>query len=128
MTDTRDAASGAPPGSVAHEAALLVDLLSSRGWGGQAGQAGERSEPAGPDPTSGRDECTCGGTTPAACRLCPVCQLIALVQKVSPEALEQVAEVIDLAATALRDLAQAQRDRKAGGAGSSTPTADTEHP
>jgi hypothetical protein len=110
---------------------LLVDLLSSRGWGGQAGPAGQRSdqsEPADPGSTPGQGECTCGGTTPAACRLCPVCQLIALVQQVSPDALERVAEVVDLAATALRDLAQAQRDKKAGGAGSSTPTAETDGP
>ncbi|WP_353354292.1 hypothetical protein [Intrasporangium sp. DVR] len=29
----------------------------------------------------------------------------------SPDSLEKVAEIVDLAATALRDLAQAQRDR-----------------
>lgn len=110
----------APPGSVAHEAALLVDLLSSRGWGGQTGRGSDESDGAGSQPNGG--ECTCGGTTPAACRLCPVCQLIALVQQVSPDALERVAEVVDLAATALRDLAQAQRGRRTEDSDSSTPT------
>ena len=42
---------------------------------------------------------------PAACRLCPVCQLISFVQRVSPETLERVADVVELAATGLRDLA-----------------------
>ncbi|WP_323098680.1 hypothetical protein [Intrasporangium sp. YIM S08009] len=143
-TDTREPRSDAT-GSVAEEAALLVDLLSSRGWGGagaaadqptddatddatdetgpEGASASSRSAPAGDrGETSGADahECTCGGRTPAACAVCPVCQLIAFVQRIEPDAIERFADVVGLAATALRDLATAQRerrDRAAGAAG-----------
>jgi hypothetical protein len=75
--------------------------------------------------------CTCDGATPAACRICPVCQLIAFVQQVNPDAIERVADVVALAATALRDLATAQRDRRAGEAARDAQTtqgpAETEH-
>lgn len=108
MTDNRPGDHERATASVADEAALLADLLASRGWGG----APTGHAPSSPGDESGpATECTCGGTTPAACRLCPVCQLIAFVQQVSPDTLERVAEVVDLAATALRDLAQSQRDR-----------------
>ena len=114
------------PGTVEHEAALLVDLLSQRGWGTSSGMpsgsapggpsAGPQDDPpgesAGPVP-EGSHECTCGGRTPAACKVCPVCQLIAFVQQVSPETIDKVAEVVAFAATALRDLATAQRERQA---------------
>ena len=121
MAETRDGTPTAAPGSVADEAALLVDLLSSRGWGGPATQQSEQSERPSGDSAEGsgetgsraqRGECTCGGTTPAACRLCPVCQLISVVQRMSPDSLERVADVVDLAATGLRDLAHAQRDKQ----------------
>jgi hypothetical protein len=60
--------------------------------------------------TGSAAECTCGG--PAACRICPVCQLIAFVQRIDPEAVDRLAEVVELAATGLRDLATAQRGRR----------------
>ncbi len=59
-----------------------------------------------------RSECTCGGTTPAACRVCPVCQLIAFVQQVNPDTIDRVADFVGFAATALRDLATSQRERR----------------
>lgn len=59
---------------------------------------------------SGAAECTCGG--PSASRICPVCQLIAFVQRIDPEAIDRLAEVVELAATGLRDLATAQRGRR----------------
>jgi hypothetical protein len=130
----------APPGSVAAEAALLVDLLSRRSWTGASGSAsaGPRQgragreapghdhpggptsphgdsgarEDAGHDGGSPPGQCTCGGTTPAACRACPVCQLIAFVQQVNPDTIEKVADFVGFAATALRDLATAQRERR----------------
>jgi hypothetical protein len=120
-----------PIGTVAHEAALLVDLLSTRGWGADEPQrtgaredatgaghpgAGGASDPDGGARTpreGGAHECTCGGTTPAACRICPVCQLISFVQQVSPDAIERLADVVGLAATALRDLATTQREQRA---------------
>ncbi|GAB3049068.1 hypothetical protein GCM10027053_04510 [Intrasporangium mesophilum] len=128
------------PGTVQQEAALLVDLLSQRGWAppagmpsGRAGEsAGDGAQPghdargagassgsgqrqengsqrSGPD---GQHECTCGGRTPAACAVCPVCQLIAFVQQVNPETIDKVADFVGFAATALRDLATAQRERQ----------------
>ena len=117
---------GGDIGSVAEEAALLVDLLSRRGWGGD--DAARAASPSGPtdaadtadtadagrqtaDAGTRAHECTCGGRTPAACRICPVCQLISFVQQISPESIERVADVVELAATALRDLATAQRER-----------------
>ncbi|HKX65649.1 MAG TPA: hypothetical protein VJN29_00360 [Intrasporangium sp.] len=117
MAESRDGTQTAPPGSVADEAALLVDLLSARGWGGPAaGQSDRSSDGSRESSETGsrahRGECSCGGTTPAACRLCPVCQLISFVQRLSPDTLDTVADVVELAATGLRDLAHAQRDRQ----------------
>ena len=141
-----------PPSTVAEEAALLVDLLSRRGWGagtgmpsasshahahraagdgshGHDGAGDEANDPDAPGhdasgATSGArpggiplgdgrqgPECTCGGREPAACRVCPVCQLISFVQQVNPDTIERVADFVGFAATALRDLATAQRER-----------------
>ena len=137
---TAGAPEGPAVGSVAEEAALLVDLLSQRGWSGSSGMpsgarhsnggaprhgadasdgphAGapsgeEQGADAGGTGTSGATrECTCGGATPAACRVCPVCQLIAFVQQVNPDTIDRVADFVGFAATALRDLATAQRER-----------------
>jgi hypothetical protein len=144
-----------PARTVAQEAALLVELLSRRGWGAGGGmpsasshthdtpaersghqhhpagqgtpdEAHEAADPApeaaGPGGTPGgipladstqQPECTCGGREPAACRVCPVCQLISFVQQVNPETIERVADFVGFAATALRDLATAQRERSA---------------
>lgn len=127
VAETRDGTQTAPPASVADEAALLVDLLSSRGWGGPAAGQSDRSSDESAQESSDtgsrahRGECTCGGTTPAACRLCPVCQLIAFVQRLSPDTLDRVADVVQLAATGLRDLAHAQRE----GQDRDAPTSDS---
>lgn len=75
-----------------------------------------------PRDDTGTHECTCGGQTPQACRVCPVCQLISFVQKVSPETIERVADFALFAATALRDLAVAQRERREPGDGSGAPS------
>ena len=134
MAERSDGTRTAPSGSVADEAALLVDLLSSRGWGGTAGgQSGGPGEGSAQDSGEAgsrapRNECTCGGTTPTACRLCPVCQLISFVQRLSPDSLERVADVVELAATGLRDLAHVQRDRQDGDASVSNPATDGKGP
>ena len=117
MADTIDGTQTAPSGSVAEEAARLVDLLSSRGWGGPAAGQSDRSsggsrEPGEKGAREHRGEGTCGGTTPAACRLCPVCQLISFVQRLNPDTLDRVADVVELAATGLRDLAHVQREKQ----------------
>ena len=119
------------PASVAEEAALLVELLSRRGWprasGTPPGSARDRATGESAEPGSGAGaheepplqstearagECTCGGTTPSACRVCPVCQLIAFVQQVNPDTIDRVADFVSFAATALHDLATAQRERQ----------------
>ncbi|WP_374969417.1 hypothetical protein [Terrabacter sp. BE26] len=120
-----------PPASVAEEAALLVELLSRRGWprpsgmpsgaprdratGGSAepgSAAGASEKPSRQDAEQPVGECTCGGTTPSACRVCPVCQLIAFVKQVNPDTIDRVADFVAFAATALHDLATAQRERQ----------------
>lgn len=117
--------SRSPVGSVAEEAARLVELLAASGTWGQGARAtqGEprpRPEGDGTKESAGRTEghsCTCGGATPQACRLCPVCQVIAFVGSISPETIERAADLVGLAATALHDLASAQRSRQAAGSG-----------
>jgi hypothetical protein len=47
--------------------------------------------------------------------VCPVCQVIAFVQQVNPETIDKVADFVGFAATALRDLATAQRQRQSDG-------------
>lgn len=121
--DTPDDGAGrrddGPPRSVAAEAALLVELLSHRGsFGGTSAGSGPRAgsgtEPdLGSDSPTGEGECTCGGATPAACRVCPVCQVIAFVQKINPDTIERIADFATFAATTLRDLASAQRTASA---------------
>jgi hypothetical protein len=129
-------------GTVAEEAARLLELLtgytataasgtssssSSSSWSsprdGTAGRGSRSAEghagadhgsgpqdEAPPASAGGSAQCTCGG--PAACRSCPLCQLIAFVQRVDPNAIDRLAEVVELAATGLRDLATVQRGRR----------------
>ena len=156
--------------TVSEEAALLVDLLSRRGWGAGRGMPSASSHAAAHEPTAGSPgaphgnggganadqqdaatdgtgagappggtplvdsrqapECTCGGREPAACKVCPVCQLISFVQQVNPDTIERVADFVGFAATALRDLATAQRERStraeaAGNEAASTGEAST---
>ena len=125
-------------GSVAEEAALLIDLLSQRTRSDASGMPSPGSADAGSDRKSdGRSDgrsnarpgvCTCGGTTPAACRVCPVCQLIAFVQQVNPDTIDKVADFVGFAATALRDLATAQRERRAEPAPDRDTDRDDAHP
>lgn len=120
-------------GTVAQEAARLLEVLSERGgaWPGAAGRPrthggptsgatdeGAHDDSDAPDAEArdARHVCTCGGTTPQACRICPVCQLISFVSSVNPDTIDRVADVVGFAATALRDLATAQRGRQAPGA------------
>jgi hypothetical protein len=70
----------------------------------------------------------CGGEsvgTPAACRLCPLCQGIALLRSVRPEIVDQLADVASVVAECLRDVAAKSRatgpastDRPASGSAS----------
>lgn len=131
--DPRDA-STAPVGTVAEEAARLVEMLAGPGgpWSGTGAGGGRPADGPHdtPDAADGSSHtpsadgesadrgpghaCTCGGTTPQACRLCPVCQVISFVGSISPETIERAADLVGFAATALRDLATVQRSRQAG--------------
>ena len=158
-----------PPRTVAEEAALLVDMLSRRGWGAASGMPSDSSRTPADGPAEGHHhdahhdaghgaghgaghadagsrpggiplgggrqapECTCGGREPAACKVCPVCQLISFVQQVNPDTIERVADFVGFAATALRDLATAQRERAerpraSASSGDATPTPPTSRP
>jgi hypothetical protein len=115
--------SASPTGTVAEEAAKLVEMLAAAGgpWAGSSGSSGSNGADGphlgtssdGPGASrSGPHTCTCGGTTPQACRLCPVCQVISFVSAISPETIDRAADLVGFAATALRDLATAQRERQ----------------
>ena len=104
--------SGAPRGNGQPEHGHAEDGHSENGHSGHGHSA--RPEDGADDQTGSRSECTCGGSTPAACRVCPVCQLIAFVQQVNPDTIDRVADFVGFAATALRDLATAQRERRPG--------------
>ncbi len=131
-----------PERSVAQEAALLVDLLSQRGgWGPgtdrRPGSDEDGSERHRAPDDHGRHEghqggaaheCTCGGQAPQACRYCPVCQVIGFVQRVNPETIERVADFALFAATALRDLATAQRERTDTASGAASDPDPGDHP
>jgi hypothetical protein len=57
--------------------------------------------------------------------VCPVCQLIAFVPQVEPDTIEKVADFVGFAATALRDLATAQRERRTETETTGTDTSET---
>jgi len=129
-------------GTVAEEAALLIEAMASMARPtGDAGQGpspypdGPAQEPfpgaqdASPDPDdrhgSTHGVCSaCGGerdSTPVACKLCPVCQGIALIRSVRPETVDRLADFASALATMLRDVASQSRGSAPGsGDGPST--------
>jgi hypothetical protein len=98
-----------PVGSVGEEAAKLLAAL--QGWtrehlgddpadhGAHAGPAAQGGTPGGGGFASGY---IADGS--AACRVCPVCQLIALARGVNPESLEQLSRAAGTMLHALADL------------------------
>lgn len=119
-----------PVGTVAEEAARLVASLS--GWSGAHrtapvdgdgsgdataatdgsgdGEQGGGGEQQGGQPGAAGCDCACHRAGEAsACRLCPICQGIALLRAVHPETLDRVADFVAMAATALHDLAEQRR-------------------
>lgn len=127
----QDQQADAGVGSVAEEAGRLVEVLAAFGGApgssgpaadpsgegtagsGHSGSAGGRAEDAEDGESSHAGTCTCGGRRPAACAVCPLCQVIAFVQRLNPETVDRLAEVVELAATGLRDFAVVQRSRRA---------------
>jgi hypothetical protein len=72
--------------------------------------------PSGPPPAG--DCSRCGGErdgTPVACRLCPVCQGIALLRSVRPETVDRLADLASAVAETLRDLATQSRASASAG-------------
>ncbi len=112
-----------PARSVAEEAALLIGLLSAGLSDGEARAAGARAsarsrpgacEACGHDPHADPEP----SREVSVCRVCPVCQLIAFVKAVSPDAIERLADVVDMLGDGLRVFAQSRR----GGTSSARPS------
>ena len=87
--------------------------------GGPAGQDGSAGQPGSahvPLPTGSEQAdraCSACGRenegTPVACRLCPLCQGIALLRSVRPETVDRLADFVSAMADSLRDLASQSR-------------------
>lgn len=111
------ASTGQDTGSYAGEPA------GESGPGRPAGGSGPPAHGAPPSPQHARpspnnhDEpngaCSaCGSTresTPVACKLCPVCQGIALIRSVRPETVDRLADFAAAVASSLRDMAAQSR-------------------
>lgn len=91
---------------VAHETLLLLQALQEATAGWHAGNASD------------------GNAEPAACRSCPLCQLLAAVHRVRPETLASMA---DAAASMTAALSALVADLSARGP-DSTPPADPQAP
>ena len=119
-------------GSVAEEAARLLDALGGWASSTQAGYAARTTpspastDEAGPDqdssaaPAGGHaSRCeSCGAENgmgqAVTCQLCPVCQGIGLLRSVRPETVDRLADLAGALAATLRDIA-GQRRADAGG-------------
>lgn len=118
-------------GTVAEEAARLIEAMASMARAGaipsqdpssqdgrQFRDAGSPGEAGASGASESRDEqsdstCSaCGserGRTPAACKLCPLCQGIALLRSVRPETVDRLADLVSAVASTLRDVATQSR-------------------
>jgi hypothetical protein len=113
-------------GSVAEEAARLVDALG--GWAATARHAASarHTDDVADDPAEGVSEDLPGDDAPAntcptcgadsgvgqaiSCQVCPVCQGIALLRSVRPETVDRLADLAGALAATLRDIAAQRRD------------------
>ena len=84
------------------------------------GRGPDADERTGSPRPATQGECTCGGRAPA-CQVCPICQVISFVSQVSPETIDKAADLVNFAATALRDLATAQREQRGQRSASADP-------
>jgi hypothetical protein len=118
-------------GTVTEEAARLIDAIASMArssadpsqdhspYDGEPAQepgspgapgASHRSEHGDARPERGCS--VCGGESdggPVACRLCPLCQGIALLRSVRPETVDRLADLASSVAGTLRDMAAQSR-------------------
>lgn len=90
-------------------------------------QASSEGAPTGdPDPGAPHVCSACGGVndgTPVACKLCPLCQGIALLRSVRPETVDRLAEFASAVAASLRDIATQSRSSGPGsGSGPGMPS------
>ena len=94
---------------------MLIGLLSAGLSDGEARAAGARasarSRPGACD-ACGHDPHADAAPTRevSVCRVCPVCQLIAFVKGVRPDAIERLADVMDMLGDGLRVFAQSRRE------------------
>lgn len=69
--------------------------------------------PSDPGPQGSEQTCSaCGGEsggTPVACKLCPLCQGIALLRSIRPETVDRLADLASAMAESLRDIATQSR-------------------
>jgi hypothetical protein len=112
-----------PSDDPSHSADPSHNDAPSDGPGPYAG--GPAQEPGPPSPEHASRACRdCGAEsegTPVACRLCPLCQGIALLRSVRPETVDRLADFATAVAGTLRDLAAQSRASGPGpGAGSRT--------
>ena len=120
-------------GTVAEEAARLIEAMATMARSSSSrspspssspyagGPAAEAAPPGAPHATRPAEHpeagpaalCSaCGGAsdgTPVACRLCPLCQGIALLRSVRPETVDRLADLASAVAASLRDLATQSR-------------------
>lgn len=126
-------------GTVAEEAVRLIEAMASmaRSTGiadedasSYADVVAEETAPGAAHETSAGPEegepstcacSSCGGerdSTPLACKLCPVCQGIALIRSIRPETVDRLADFAAAVASSLRDVAAQSRGSGPGsGAG-----------
>ena len=130
-------------GTVAEEAARLISAVAAMAqsttaydpspYAGEPAQdpASPVGAPTGdPDPGAPPVCSACGGVndgTPVACKLCPLCQGIALMRSVRPETVDRLADFASAVAATLRDMATQSRSSGPGsgsgsGSGSGTPS------
>jgi len=118
MTDQHQA----PIGTVAEEAARLVAAMATMARSSAdpgpdpSPYAGPEDAPPGDASSAGARStgaCSaCGGDsdgTPVACKLCPLCQGIALLRSVRPETVDRLADLASALAAGLRDMATQSR-------------------
>jgi len=123
-------------GTVAEEAARLISAVAAMRHSATAATAATADDPSpyagepaqdpaspvGPppgDPGPGASPvCSaCGGVnagTPVACKLCPLCQGIALLRSVRPETVDRLADFASAVAATLRDMATQSRSAGRG--------------
>jgi hypothetical protein len=90
-----------PPGSITEEAAKLLEALGAWATGAAgAGGSGDADADVGEGRTSGFADGS------AACRLCPVCQLIAAVRQTRPETYHHLLDASSALTAALRSVVE----------------------